>query len=125
MKSTEKFKKEIKAIFPIRGRVEKDFLNKVFHSIDEYDEQFPNNSYQEIIENFGEPKEIVMSYYLNVEGDYILKKMKLRKFISWSSILIVFTVIVYMSYCMITDYYLFEKTKAVAITDCEIVTEEE
>ena len=40
---------------------------------------FPDISYNELVKQFGSPREVVMEYYDNIEDDYLLSKIDLAK----------------------------------------------
>lgn len=117
--------KNIKTLLPIKGNSEKKYLNGFKQNLSEFSDEYPEASYQDIIREFGEPKDVVVSYLNNCEENYLIKKLRLRSIVS--RVLIVLTII---ALCLALWYsYLFyigyHESKEQRIDNCEsIITEE-
>ena len=64
-----KFYKETKSLFPFFGKSEKAYLRQYQSEIDTYLEEFPDSSYNDMKERIGSPKDVIFSYYDNIEND--------------------------------------------------------
>ena len=71
--------KNCRRLFPVYGKYERQFLKRLKERITEYIVDFPNLSYDGLVEQFGSPKDIVLGYYDSVDDDYLLKKTNLIK----------------------------------------------
>lgn len=94
----KKYIKSCKRLFPVYGKYEKQFLNKIKQQINEYVEAFPNTTYEELIDQFGSPKDVVISYYESIDDDYLLKKTNLVKTIRIFCICLAFFFICFYGY---------------------------
>ena len=45
----------------------------------EYVDDHPNCSYEDIVDHFGEPKDIVVEYIQNSDENYLIQRMRLRE----------------------------------------------
>ena len=66
-------------IIPVYGNSERTFLNRLKVQINEHLDLFPDLSYEELVKQFGTPKEVIMEYYANADDDYLLKKIDVSK----------------------------------------------
>ena len=103
----KRFFKEVKKQFPFYGKREKEYLKQFQTEIDAYLEEFPDSSYEAMLEAIGTPKDVVENYFQNVEDRYQLSHMKKSNYIRIGiitiiGIFLIFTiyqgVLVYKSY---------------------------
>ena len=96
-----------KELFPVYGKYERQFLNRLRSEVTECMLQSPNLTYEELVNQFGSPKDIVMGYYDTVDDDYLLKKTNfvktIRNFLLIVGILF-FSFIGYRSYILYQAY---------------------
>ena len=78
----KRFFKEVKKQFPFYGKREKEYLKQFQTEIDAYLEEFPDSSYEAMLEAIGTPKDVVENYFQNVEDRYQLSHMKKSNYIS-------------------------------------------
>lgn len=88
MKNKDLYLKKVKSIFSIHTKKEKEYLKAFEKNVNEYDEDYPNSSYDEFEEKFGKPKEIFINYMENVDDDYLIKKLNTRRIIKVACIVI-------------------------------------
>jgi len=84
MNNIKKYIKNIWTIMPMHTKKEKFYLN-------EYLDDHPQCSYDDIVQQFGEPKDIVVNYIQNSDENNLIKRMKLKSIIQ--KFLIFFSVI--------------------------------
>ena len=77
----KRFFKEVKKQFPFYGKREKEYLKQFQTEIDAYLEEFPDSSYEAMLEAIGTPKDVVENYFQNVEDRYQLSHMKKSNYI--------------------------------------------
>ena len=65
---------------------------------------FPDISYNELVKQFGSPREVVMEYYNNIEDDYLLSKIDLAKKVKKFLLFIAILFLVYFFYQSYTSY---------------------
>lgn len=65
MTITRKYIRQCRTLFPVYGNSERTFLNRLKVQINEHLDLFPDLSYEELVKQFGTPKEVIMEYYAN------------------------------------------------------------
>ena len=104
MTIANKYIQQCKSLCPVYGKLERTFLNRLKVQVNEHLDLFPDISYNELVKQFGSPREVVMEYYDNIEDDYLLSKIdlakKLKKFLLFIAILF----LVYFFYQSYTTY---------------------
>jgi hypothetical protein len=75
----KRFFKEVKKQFPFYGKREKEYLKQFQTEIDAYLEEFPDSSYEAMLEAIGTPKDVVENYFQNVEDRYQLSHREYPK----------------------------------------------
>lgn len=88
-RAAKKYYKEIKALLPVRGAHEKRFLNDVKLDIYEYLHTEPDPTYEQICGAFGDPSEVIIGYYTNIDEDYLIKQLRISRIVRIGVICIV------------------------------------
>ena len=101
MKDSKRYYKNVKKLMPIYGKREKEFLNSLEKRLD----LLKDCDYNNIVEELGEPKDMISTYYQNVDNDDLLKKVNITRFIKVSIIILLVVVSVFCCY----RAYIFEK----------------
>lgn len=70
---------DVKSLFPIVGKEERIFLAKLKKTIENYCDEEEFTSITELYDSFGQPNEIVNSYYSDVDTQYVIRKIKTAK----------------------------------------------
>ena len=97
MNNIKKYIKNIWTIMPMHTKKEKFYLNELkkleILYVDNYEylDDHPQCSYDDIVQQFGEPKDIVVNYIQNSDENNLIKRMKLKSIIQ--KFLIFFSVI--------------------------------
>ena len=120
MTITRKYIRQCRTLFPVYGNSERTFLNRLKVQINEHLDLFPDLSYEELVKQFGTPKEVIMEYYANADDDYLLKKIdvskKLKRFL-------LFIAILFLSYFFYESYTIYQAINL--IKDQQIIYEKE
>lgn len=64
-----KYIRRCKNCFPVYGKEERQFLKRLRRQIEEYAQENPDVTYQQLEERFGTPIDIVKSYYDSLEDE--------------------------------------------------------
>lgn len=91
MNNIKKYIKNIWTIMPMHTKKEKFYLNELKKHLNEYVDDHPQCSYDDIVQQFGDPKDIVVDYIQNSNENELIKRMKLKSIIQ--RFLIFFSVI--------------------------------
>ena len=92
-KNVKKYIKYVKKLMPIQSKDNKEYINLLTEQINEFANEQDKCSYPKIVEEFGEPNEVVGEYIKNLDSTQImcgLKKNKILKIIS--TVVIVFCI---------------------------------
>lgn len=65
----KKYIRRCKNCFPVYGKEERQFLKRLRHQMEEYAQENPDVTYQQLEEWFGTPIDIVKSYYDSLEDE--------------------------------------------------------
>lgn len=122
-KEMKRYLKDIKLLLPIFGKEEKKYYQQLKkHIIKTFNNQ---TSYSEILEEVGEPYEVVQAYYEEVGIKQFMFRLRLQKYIHYISIVIIATTIVLGLFRIYYLSSLYEEVKnAQPITVEEIIQEE-
>ena len=104
MTIARKYIRQCRTLFPVYGKSERTFLNRLKVQVNEHLDVFPDLSYEKLVEQFGTPKEVVMEYYDNIEDDYLLSKIDLAKKVKKFLLFIAILFLVYFFYQSYTTY---------------------
>lgn len=92
---------EIKALFPIKRKTEKEYIKKVASDIEDYCEESNVTSKQDLYDNYGRPNDVVNNYFATVDTEYVVKQIRTTKFIkSAIAITIILAMIATSALCM-------------------------
>ena len=104
MTIANKYIQQCKSLFPVYGKLERTFLNRLKVQVNEHLDLFPDISYNELVKQFGSPREVVMECYDNIEDDYLLSKIDLAKKVKKFLLFIAILFLVYFFYQSNTTY---------------------
>ena len=104
MTIAQKYIQQCTSLFPVYGKLERTFLNRLKVQVNEHLDLFPDISYDELVKQFGSPREVVMEYYDNIEDDYLLSKIDLAKKVKKFLLFIAVLFLVYFFYQSYTTY---------------------
>ena len=91
---------EIKAFFPIMGKDEKKYIAKLKNNIESYCDEACITTKEELYKNYGFPNNVVNDYYSSLDTDYIVKKIKLSKYIkALVSVILILLIVVTSVFC--------------------------
>ena len=62
MTIANKYIQQCKSLFPVYGKLERTFLNRLKVQVNEHLDLFPDISYNELVKQFGSPREVVMEF---------------------------------------------------------------
>lgn len=99
------YKNNILSLMPLKTKKEKNYVKDYMVSVNEFCMEFPNANYDDIVENFGEPKSVVVAYLKECDENYLLKNINFRNIIkkTMSSI-----VIIILCIALVATYLLYK-----------------
>lgn len=93
-KHTKRYYKNICKKFPLMGKQEKTYLERFNQRLKRYEKKHPDVTYDDYVAYFGEVDDIIASFYEHIESEYIIKSMKTRKIVKYTSAFIIITIII-------------------------------
>lgn len=105
------YKREIKKLLPIFTNNEKHFLNDISVSIEDYAASNEYFSREALIENIGEPKDIVARYLTDMNADSLRKVLSRTKYIRIATIFIISIAIFAGAFKIATDYRTYKEAQ--------------
>lgn len=80
-KIIKNYKREIRRLFPVFTKNEKRFFNDICNAITDYTTECKDFTLDSLIQEIGEPKDIVSRYLLDMDGEALRKSLSRTKFI--------------------------------------------
>ena len=80
-KIIKNYKREIRHLFPVFTKNEKRFFNDICNTITDYTTECEDFTLDSLIQEIGEPKDIVSRYLLDMDGEALRKSLSRTKFI--------------------------------------------
>lgn len=110
-KSTRKYYKQIHHRFPILSQQEKRFLHFFKNHLKDYESHHPHLEYDDFINHFGKPEDIISAYYEHIESEFIINHMKSRKMIKRALIIFITVFLIVSTYVVYIYYRAFHEFK--------------
>lgn len=93
--------KEIKMIFPVKGKQERKYIKNLSNDVADFCENENIESKEELYDSYGTPIEVVSHYFSAKEVPYVVNKIRISKYIK--TILIAILTLAFIStltYCI-------------------------
>jgi hypothetical protein len=108
----KRYFKEIKLLFPVYGKKEKEFLADFISEVDEYIASNPTSDYAQLISLFSEPKTIVSRYIADADSAYLAKQIKTAKFVRIGIVAIIIAAVIVVALVIMINYVDYIKGQA-------------
>lgn len=100
-KICKEYVSEIKALFPIKRKPEREYIKKVMVDIENFCEESEVTTKQELYESYGKPNDVVNNYLATVDTEYIAKQISTSRFIRIAvAVLLVLATIAAAVFCI-------------------------
>lgn len=83
---TRQYIREVKTLFPSRGKQEREYIKKLAITIDEFCEEEQVETKQSVYEKYGKPIDIVHDYYSALDTVAIVKRIRLTSTIKFGMV---------------------------------------
>lgn len=90
--------KQIKVLFPVMGKKEKEYIGKIKQQITETLPEMPSYTLEDLYEKIGDPKKVVWEYYNLVDPSQFKKRIAIRKYIRGFIVVLLLAVVILESY---------------------------
>lgn len=89
MRIINQYIRDIKYSLPAAGKNEKKYLDILKSSLIHYKNNNPLYTYDDLVSEFGYPKDIAVSYINEQNDDYLLKHIKAKKMIRYTCLILI------------------------------------
>lgn len=107
-KQIDDYMKKTRILFPYISKAERRYLKKLRQTIIEYVES-EAPTFDNVIETFGTPQEIVNEYIMNIDIDILYKRLKFRKTIFFTALIIIIAVVIVSTFKLYYYHDLYVK----------------
>ena len=76
----KQYTKDVKTVLPCYGKQEKDFMKYLNQQLTDYMEQKSFITYNDLVDEFGYPANVIADYYQSSDEDTLIHKLKIRKY---------------------------------------------
>ena len=90
----KKYISNVTALFPVKGKAEKKYINNFKINVLDYVEENDVTSEEVLHAEFGTPNEVVNTYFSSVDSEYIVKRVKNSRWLKVSAIAVVLAAII-------------------------------
>lgn len=122
-KQLKQYLKKVRLLLPIYGKDERKFIKDLKDSIIEFIEQNMGCTWEDIIDHFEEPQEVVYNYTSSLDQSQLCKRISLRKTINNAIVMITVAILVMLSIKTYFYYDLYKEAQSQIITHETIIIE--
>ena len=105
--------KQIKALFPIKGKRENEYIRKVERQMAEALQEMSSHTLEDLYEKFGDPKKVVWDYYNLVDSEQFKKRITIKKYIRGFIVALLLAVVILESY----GWYTYQEHYKIAMRE--------
>lgn len=110
-KQIDDYMKKTRILFPYISKAERRYLKKLRQTIIEYVES-EDSTFDNVIETFGTPQEIVNEYIMNnIDIDILYKKLKIRKLLMYFFIVFLIATVIVSAFKIYYYWDLYNKSQ--------------
>lgn len=118
-KEVNLYLKQIKLLLPIKRKEEKAFLSQLKSAIEDFVDDNPSCTIEDILERFEDPQTVVYNYISTIDPHKLCKTIALKKYIQRGIIIILLLAALFTAFRMALFYDLYQEAK-----NTNMVTEE-
>lgn len=98
---------KIESLFPIIGRPERKYIKTMEINIDDYLSDSPDCTLEGLYKEFGQPEDVLNSYYSMMDTDHIIKRIRIAKYLKALVIALIAILIILASWRFYVSYKSF------------------
>ena len=111
-KAAKTYYKKLYKSFPMMTHLEKDFLKEFKKSLINHASLYPHASIDDYYKKYGQPCDIIATYYEHFESEYITKYMNSRKIIKRSLVILTTMITIVSIIIALVCYRVYVEIKA-------------
>ena len=90
---------DVKSFFPIIGKEERKYIKKFTNEVENFCEEEDVTSKEVLYQNFGIPNSIANMYYTSMDIDFLIKRIRITKYVKRTVFALLFTALVIATAC--------------------------
>ena len=114
--------KKVRQSLPVYGCKEKKYIKKLEAHLQDYCNEYPDITEEDIVKEFGTPMSVVSDYFCEIDEDYLFRKLKIRNHVRASIFVITICLIFLNIFCSYLFYQEYLETRRTNITKEETIT---
>ena len=114
--------KKVQASLPVYGNNEKAYIKKLEDHLQNYCDEYPDVTEEDIVKEFGTPTSVVSDYFCEIDEDYLFRKLRIRNHVRISIFVITASIIILNIFCGYFYYKEYQATRNSTITKEETIT---
>lgn len=122
--TVSKYIREIRHFLPVYGHFEKRYLKDIQQAVRDYVESNENSSFDDLITEFGEPKDLVSNYILEQDAESLRKAIKFSGYIKATLLVAILTLLACTGIRGYAEYRSFQEAQKSYISREVIVINE-
>lgn len=119
-KATDEYIGEVKHLFPMIGKDERNYLKDLRENILNFCDLKRISQKDDIAEEYGKPNEVVNEYFSSIDVENVVKKIKLSKLIRFAIIALLIIAFLALSVFSIYKYEIYQMALRTEIVDVEV-----
>lgn len=121
-KNSIKYLKDVKSLLPVFQKEEKLFFERFKQTIEKETNQ-STMTYQDCIEKFGEPKDVIINYYDEMDSEKLLKRIRNQYLIKRIIYILIFSIMFVSFVACGLLYKSYLEVKEIHVTESETIIE--
>lgn len=105
-KVCKQYIEDVKSLFPIMGKNERKYINKLKTDIEDFFEDSRLKTKEDLYKSYALPNDVVNNYYSSISTEDLIKKIKISKYIK--RFLIILTVVVLIVVSILSTMFVFD-----------------
>lgn len=101
--------RHLKLLLPYHHSEEKQYIKRLKQTLSEYMDEFPSADYKELIDQFGEPKEVVAQFYSDLDDDQFVQRLRIKKCIRKLCFAALFAITIFVAYRSVDLYHIYQE----------------
>ena len=96
--------RHLKLLLPYHYREEKRYIQRLKQNLSEYMDEFPSSDYNDLVRQFGAPKEIAAEFYTELDDAQFMNRIRMKKYIRKLCFIALFAITILVAYHSIDLY---------------------
>ena len=96
--------RKVRQSLPVYGCKERAYIKKLEEHLQDYCDEYPGVTEEDIVKEFGTPTSVVSDYFCEIDEDYLFRKLRIRNHVRISIFVITACIIILNIFFLIIIY---------------------